>query len=50
MNAALPTQFAQDYSHDPTDRMIGATARAEGMPLVTREENVRRSPLLRTIW
>jgi PIN domain nuclease of toxin-antitoxin system len=48
--AALATQFPDDYSRDPGDRLIGATARAEGLPLVTRDENIRRSPLLRTIW
>lgn len=48
--AALATQFPGDYSRDPADRLIGATARAEGVPLVTRDENIRRSPLLRTVW
>jgi len=28
--AALATQFADDYPRDPADRLIGATARAEG--------------------
>ncbi len=48
--AALATQFPDDYPHDPTDRIIGATARAEGMTLVTRDEKIRRSPLLKTVW
>jgi PIN domain nuclease of toxin-antitoxin system len=48
--AALSTQFPEDYSRDPADRLIGATARAEGVPLVTRDENIRKSPLLATIW
>ncbi len=48
--AALATQFPDDYPHDPVDRLIGATARAEGMTLVTRDERIRRSPLLRTVW
>ena len=30
--------------------LIGATARAEGLALVTRDENIRKSPLLKTIW
>ena len=47
---ALATQFPDEYSRDPADRLIGATARAEGVPLVTRDENIRRSALLRTIW
>ncbi len=48
--AALATQFPDDYPHDPVDRLIGATARAEGMTLVTRDERIRRSPLIRTVW
>ena len=48
--AALATQFPDEYSRDPADRLIGATARAEGVALVTRDENIRRSALLRTIW
>jgi PIN domain nuclease of toxin-antitoxin system len=48
--AALTTQFPDDYPRDPADRLIGATARAEGMTLVTRDEKIRRSPLLKTLW
>ncbi len=48
--AALATQFPDDYPRDPADRLIGATARAEGIVLVTRDERIRSSPLLRTIW
>jgi len=48
--AALAAQFPDDYPADPSDRLIGATARAEGLTLVTRDENIRRSPLLRTVW
>jgi PIN domain nuclease of toxin-antitoxin system len=48
--AALAAQFPEDYPRDPADRIIGATARAEGLTLVTRDERIRRSPLLRTVW
>jgi PIN domain nuclease of toxin-antitoxin system len=48
--AALATQFPADYPRDPADRVIGATARAEGLTLVTRDERIRRSPLLSTVW
>ncbi len=48
--AALATQFPDDFPHDPADRLIGATARAEGLPLVTRDEGISNSPLLRIIW
>ncbi len=48
--AALATQFPESFPRDPADRLIAATARAEGIPLVTRDERIRESPLLRTIW
>jgi len=48
--AILASQFPEDYPSDPSDRLIGATARAEGMTLVTRDERIRRSPLVRTVW
>jgi len=48
--AALAAQFPEDYPRDPADRLIGATARAEGLTLVTRDERIRRSPLVRTVW
>jgi PIN domain nuclease of toxin-antitoxin system len=48
--AALATQFPNDYPRDPIDRLIGATARAEGLALITRDESIRKSPLLKTIW
>ena len=47
--AALATQFPDDYPRDPADRLIGATARAEGLTLVTRDEKIRRCPLLKTV-
>lgn len=48
--AALAAQFPRDYSGDPADRIIGGTARAEGLTLITHDERIRRSPLLRTVW
>ena len=48
--ATLAAQFPDDYPHDPADRLIGATARAEGLALVTRDEGIRKSSLLKTIW
>ncbi len=48
--AALAAQFPDDYPRDPADRLIGATARSEGLALLTRDENIRRSPLLKTVW
>ena len=48
--AALATQFPDDYPHDPADRLIGATARAHGLRLVTRDSRIAASPLLEAIW
>jgi PIN domain nuclease of toxin-antitoxin system len=48
--AALAAQFPDDYSRDPSDRLIGGTARAEGLTLLTHDEKIRRSPLVKTLW
>lgn len=48
--AVLSTQFPHDFPADPADRLIAATARAEGLALVTRDANIRRSPLVKTVW
>jgi PIN domain nuclease of toxin-antitoxin system len=48
--AALGAQFPGDYPGDPADRIIGGTALAEGLPLVTHDQRIRNSPLLKTIW
>ena len=48
--ASLSMQFPESYPKDPADRLIGATARAEGMALITHDERIRSSPLLKTIW
>lgn len=47
---AVSRQFPPEYPSDPADRLIGATARIEGLALVTRDEKLRQSPLLQTIW
>ncbi len=47
---SISAQLQQSYPKDPVDRLIGATARAEGLALVTRDEMIRNSPLLKTIW
>jgi len=38
------------YPQDPADRIIGATALVEGLPLLTADREIRRSRALRTIW
>jgi PIN domain nuclease of toxin-antitoxin system len=48
--AALATQFPHDFPADPADRLIAATARSEGAPLVTSDERIQASPLVKTIW
>jgi len=48
--AALATQFPDDFPRDPADRLIAATARAEGLALVTRDERIRRCTLVKTVW
>jgi PIN domain nuclease of toxin-antitoxin system len=48
--AALATQFPHEFPPDPADRLIAATARADGLALVTRDAGLRRSALLKTVW
>lgn len=48
--AALAAQFPEDYPGDPADRVIGATVRSEGLPLITADERIQASPLIMTIW
>lgn len=48
--AVLADQLAADYSSDPCDRLIGATALAEGMALVTKDAKIRGTKKLKTIW
>lgn len=48
--AAMASQFPQEFPRDPADRIVAATARVEGLTLITRDERIRESSLLRTIW
>ena len=43
-------ELPANYPNDPADRMIGATALAEGLRLLTADREIRRSKALRTIW
>jgi len=38
------------YPRDSADRVIGATALVEGLPLITADDGIRRSKTLKTIW
>ena len=38
------------YPKDPADRIIGATALVEGLPLLTADRQIRRSKAVQTVW
>lgn len=48
--AALAFQFPPDFPRDPADRLIGATARAHGIPVVTKDQPMQDCRLLDTVW
>jgi PIN domain nuclease of toxin-antitoxin system len=48
--AALAFRFPPDFTQDPADRLIGATARVHGLRLVTRDGPMHDCPLLDTVW
>jgi len=48
--ATLSVQLPASFPSDPADRLIVATAIADGLPLVTKDRGIRKSRLLKTIW
>lgn len=48
--AVLGNQLPPTYPNDPSDRLIGATAMAEGIALVTKDRSIRGHKLIKTIW
>jgi len=48
--SAKAMQLAKNYPKDPMDRIIGATALVEGLPLVTADESILKSKAVHTIW
>lgn len=48
--ATVAAGFPGSLSGDPFDRIIAATALTEGIPLVTADERIRRSGVVKTIW
>ena len=48
--AALTTTFPESYPKDPADRLIGATARVHGLTLITQDERILNSSLIRSVW
>ena len=43
-------ELPEEYPKDPADRIIGATAWAEGIPLVTADAKIRKAKAFATIW
>jgi PIN domain nuclease of toxin-antitoxin system len=48
--AVLASQLPATYSRDPSDRLIGATALAEGIALITKDRTIRSCKQIKTIW
>ena len=48
--AVLANQLPSTCPRDPCDRLIGATALAEGMALVTKERTIRDCKQIKAIW
>lgn len=48
--ALLAAQLPLDFPRDPGDRIIAATAHAYDCPLITADERIQRSKLIKTIW
>lgn len=50
-NIALQAlELPSNYPKDPADRIIGATALIEDIPLVTADREIRRSRAVPTVW
>jgi PIN domain nuclease of toxin-antitoxin system len=45
-SVALPGEFHKD----PADRIIVATARALGAPVISADEKIRSYPHVRSVW
>jgi PIN domain nuclease of toxin-antitoxin system len=48
--AELAVSFGPEINGDPSDRIICATSIINSAPLVTADENLRKSVLVKTIW
>jgi PIN domain nuclease of toxin-antitoxin system len=48
--AAVAAHLPDTYPQDPSDRLIGSTAIAEGMTLVTADEKIRSSGMVECVW
>jgi PIN domain nuclease of toxin-antitoxin system len=47
---SLAVRLPSTFPKDPADRVIAATAMADGATLVTADQKIRDSGALRTIW
>ncbi len=48
--AARAVSFPDPYPKDPQDRLIGATALSEGIPLVTHDKQIKKSGMIPIVW
>ena len=48
--AVLGACFSVAYPRDPADRLIGGTALAEGIALVTKDRAIQASGQMKTVW
>ena len=48
--AALSTMFPESFPQDPADRLIGATACSLGLTLVTKDQRILDSELIKMLW
>jgi PIN domain nuclease of toxin-antitoxin system len=46
----LAVRLPSTFPKDPADRVIAATAMADGTALVTADQKIRESGVVRTIW
>jgi PIN domain nuclease of toxin-antitoxin system len=47
---AAAVRLPADFPKDPADRIITATALADGIPLVTADQQIRGARIVATIW
>ena len=48
--AARAVGLPDSYPEDPQDRLIGATALVEGIPLGTHDKQIKKSGMVPVIW
>jgi len=48
--ARLAAELSPTFPGDPFDRIIAGTALAENLPLITVDQNIRVSRVVKTIW